>query len=299
MRFFKIGRWNKHARENVVFVLISMAFFMHEPALAQENQNPYNPINFTQTLNLSRGSLSPSSPDAVYLNADESCRLMQEVNGWRKESCRVLENVIVSYLPGVESLIVEKPNAEGYVKFDDWDTDEKNAQIEKIWDQLVISTKEQGKRTGETIFPVKWVVYPTLNKDKSYMYYAFMLDWAGEKVVNVKASLFDRRGYIPFRFVPVATDLSENELTRLVETTLASYMPAKSESYFDFHDGDKVAAAGALGVLATLVGVKYGKAVAGGALAVILLLAKKLWFLIFLPFAFFKKLFGRKKNSEA
>ena len=55
---------------------------------------------------------------------------------------------------------------------------------------------------------------------------------------------------------------------------------------------------GAVGVLAALVGVKYGKAAATGLIAVALLFLKKAWFLLLIPLVFLKKLFSGKKKAE-
>ena len=51
----------------------------------------------------------------------------------------------------------------------------------------------------------------------------------------------------------------------------------------------------ALGVLAALVGVKYGKAAATGFVAILLLFLKKAWFVLLLPLVFLIKLFTGKK----
>ena len=286
---------NSHFRDNVLFLVFSFMAFSTEPALAQENANPYNPINVTQALSTERGNLSPGSPDARYLNKEETCKLVVEMNGWAKESCKEIEYVVFAYQPGIDNIIIEKPNSGGFVKFDDWDSEEAGSEIENIWNELTEGIKQQSEQLGEPITAEKWVVYPTLNKGKSFMYYAFLLNWNGEKVVNIKATLFDRLGYIPFRIVPDSEKLSENELREMVETTLASYIPSKEQAYFNFESGDKIAAAGAIGVLATLVGVKYGKAIGAGFIAIALAFAKKLWFLLFIPLIFLKnRIFGKK-----
>lgn len=289
---------NKAFRDNIIFLMASVIAFSVEPAIVRAQTDPYSPINFTQPLSLLRGSLSPISPNSVYLSHDDSCALVQKEFGWEKESCNFIENIVFGHLPGIDTLIIEKPNSEGYVKFDDWDNDNSKDEINEIWNEVVEGSKEQSTVLGYDVTPVKWAVYPKLDKKKSYMYYAILINWNGELVINAKATLFDRAGYVPFKIVPGKEDISEAELTRIVETTLQSYSPRQEQSYLDFKDGDKVAAAGALGVLATLVGVKYGKTIATGLVAMGLILAKKLWFLIFVPFVFLKNLIFRNKNSK-
>lgn len=290
---------NHHVRDNIVFVIVGIAVFLQEPTIvqAQNQTQQYNPINFTEPLSLSRGSLSPVSRDSFYLNHEDSCRLVQQEFGWDIAECARFDNIIFGHIPGTDNIIVEVPNSEGYVKFDDWDGKTSDAEIAEIWDALVEGTKAQSEKLGITIETVKWVVYPHLNKSKNYMYYATLSRWNGEPVINIEASLFDRFGYVAFSIVPDGVDFTEAQLTQFVESTLASYTPEKGQSYAAFSDGDKVAAIGAMGVLASLVGVKYGKAAAGGILAVALVFLKKFWFVIFIPAIWvFRRLFNRKET---
>lgn len=286
---------NRHLRDNLIFIAVSVIAFTTEPAVLNAQQNPYNPINFTERLNLSRGSLSPISPDSVYLNAKDTCRLVQQEWAWEKEGCADIEALIFAHQPGIDSLMVMAPNSQGYVKFDDWDGDSSSDEIETIWQEFVEGTKAQGEKLGVDIKPVKWHVYPTLDKEKSIMYYAILLDWGGEMNLNVRATLFDRRGYVPFSLIPADPNVPEIEIKRMVVASLDSYGPKPEESYFDFEDGDKIAAAGALGVLATLVGVKYGKGAFAAILATILIIAKKFWFVLLIPLVFLKNLIFKKK----
>ena len=85
----------------------------------------------------------------------------------------------------------------------------------------------------------------------------------------------------------------------MVDRLLASYQPANNESYFDTQAGDKIAAVGAVGVLASLLGVKYGKTAAVGFLALAAILLKKAWFLLLLPFYFLKNMFSKKSGAAA
>ena len=286
---------NKHFRDNVAFVLISVAAFLSEPAIVQAQENPYNPLNFTEPLNLYRGKISPVSPDALYFDDEDRCNILMNEWGW--ESCDGIEAMIVGLAPGIDTVMVESPDSEGHVKLDDWEGSDRQAEIDAIWNDFVVGSREQGKALGQRIEPVRWYVQPTLNKEKSYLYYAILIDWEGEMVINAKASLFDRQGYIPIRIIPDSSELSEAELQQLVEISLDAYQPEVQQAYFDFQDGDKVAAVGALGVLATLVGVKYSKA-ATGILAAALLLLKKFWFVLLIPLVFLKNLVFGKKKAE-
>lgn len=286
---------NKHFKDNVLFVMIATAAFLSEPAIVQAQDNPYNPLNFTEPLSLYRGKISPVSPDALYLEKEDRCNLLTNEWGW--QSCDEIEAMIFGLAPGIDTIMFETPNSEGFVKFDDWEDADRQDEIDAIWNDYVEGSKAQGERLGQSIVPVKWYVYPTLNKEKSYLYYAILLNWDGELIINTKASLFDRQGYVPVHIVPENSELSEAELQQLVEVSLVAYEAKTEQAYFDFADGDKVAAVGALGVLAALVGVKYGKAAATGLIAILLLVLKKAWFVLLIPLVFLKNLF-KKKEAE-
>lgn len=285
-------------KENIVLICISFTFFLTEPAITKANVQDYNPVNFTKPLSLSRGKIIPTSRGGAYLPRNQSCRYIQEQWGWDSSSCESIENIIFQPRPGIDTLSIDKPNDDGFVSFDDWG-DNAAETIDEIWDQYVEGSKAQSRKLGVSIVPQKWLVYPTLDKRKSYMYYAILVNWDGEPVVNADAALFDRYGYVNFTVIPENSNISEKTLQRLVESVLSSYTPKKKNAYFDFQDGDKVAAVGALGVLATLVGVKYGKGFFAATIGLVLALLKKFWVLIFLaPAALIKKLFGGSKDMD-
>lgn len=287
---------NKHFKDNVLFILIATAAFLSEPAIVTAQESPYSPVNFTEPLSLYRGKISPVSPDAVYLNKEDRCNILINEMSW--DSCDEVEAMIFGLAPGIDTVMVETPNSDGFVDLNDWEGGDRQAEVDQIWDDFAMGAKEQGKALGQRIEAVRWYVQPTLNKEKSYLYYAILIDWDGEMVINAKASLFDRQGYIPVRIIPDSSDLSQTELQQLVEISLNAYQPVAKQAYFDFEDGDKVAAVGAIGVLATLVGVKYGKAAATGLFAIALLFLKKAWFLLLIPLVFLKKFMFGKKEAE-
>jgi len=280
-------------RENLVFLCIALMAFCSEPVLAAGS---YNPTNFTQPLKLSRGKVVPQSPDAAYLSHDDSCRFLVTEQGWENRDCDVIENLLAGPAPGIDSAIVYKPVNEGYIRFEDWSQSKET--IDEIWSGFVEAMKEQSERLHKNLVPQGWLVHPTLDKNKAYMYYALTIDWDGQREINIKASLFDRSGYVPFLLVPDRSDMTAAEVQTLVTTILASYTADPETSYFDFKSGDKVAAVGAVGVLATLMGVKLGKVAAVGLFAFLLAIGKKLAFvLLVLPFLALRKLFGRRREQ--
>ncbi|TDE33816.1 DUF2167 domain-containing protein [Antarcticimicrobium sediminis] len=271
---------NTLLRENLIFLVISFLIFNSEPAIVYAQGG--DPYAFTEPLTVSRGKLMPSSQGAVKLPRDEMCDLVKTEWGWA--NCESVDVMVVLFTPQIDTLIIDKPNTSGYVKLDDWDTDEREDVISNIEDHLQASLKAQGERSGQNITFDGWRVYPTLNATKKYMYYATDIGWNGESTINVKAVVFDRRGFVAFSIVPVDSNMNEPQMVTTINAILDKYQPKPQEEYSAFSSGDKVAAVGAVGVLASLVGVKYGKGAATGLLVVLTLLLKKAWLILLFPF---------------
>ena len=281
------------AREQIIFLTVAFVSFSTQPAIVWAQE--VNPIPFTEPLSVSRGSVTPASKDAVYLTSKDACAIA--IYDWGWESCEGMDAFIWNQLPDIDTTVIEKPDTSGYVAFDDWDSDEKDDVIADIEESLRIGLAEQGRALGYDISFIGWSVYPTLNAEKQMMYYATNSEWNGEQTVNIEATVFDRRGFVRFKIVPVATKVTPAQVEAMITKTLAQYKPAVGEGYGAFASGDQVAAVGAVGVLAGLAGLQYGKGALSGILAVVLLFLKKAWFLLLLPFIWLKGKFSRKKGS--
>ena len=116
---------------------------------------------------------------------------------------------------------------------------------------------------------------------------------------SFEASFLDRYGYVKFQIIPIVgsvdVDSSDAEFRKLVEEGLSMYKPNIGTSYASYKVGDKVSEYGVLGVLAALAGVKWGKAAATGIFAILLIFAKKLWWVIFIPIIYIFRGIFRKK----
>ena len=68
--------------------------------------------------------------------------------------------------------------------------------------------------------------------------------------------------------------------------------------YADYEQGNKMAGFGLASLVALTAGSKNGKGVAAGLMATLLIFAKKLWFIIFLPFVFLWEKIKQKLGSK-
>ena len=132
------------------------------------------------------------------------------------------------------------------------------------------------------------------------MYYAYVVSQDGATYPVIESMIYDRKGYIKFQIAPqnLTSSSPESEYRNTVESALDLYTPNIGQRYADFTQGDSVYKYGVMGSLAALAGVSWkgkGKAAAAGIVGMILVFAKKLWWLIFIPvIALFKRLFGKK-----
>jgi len=285
----------KILKDNLILILISFLPFVTVPAIvnAQQIQNNLSP--FLQTLSLTRGNFLPGSTESFILSKQEYCDVM--INDWGWSSCDGFETVIIGYNGTIDTLLIEEPTNNGFVKFDDWNSNDKDDEIKQIEKQLNKSLVAQAKATNSNIKFLGWQSYPTLDQNNNTMFYATKILWDGEEIINIKATKFDRRGYITFRIVPIDSNLNSNQIRDLVTNALTNYKSKPQQSYASFVTGDKVAAVGAIGVLATLVGVKYGKAAATGIMVLLLAFLKKGGVILLLPLLWIggiiKRMFSR------
>lgn len=280
-------------RDNFIFLLIALLPYAGLPAIVYAQQGGM-PEVFTEPLSVLRGKIIPQSDTAEIWPEEYYCEIVKRDWGW--SSCGDLEAFIVGFNNSVDTLLVEKPNSGGFVKFDDWDPSDLEEEVTAIEKELKLGVKAQSEAVGIPIKFERWRAYPTLNKEMGVMYYATDISFDGEISTNIKASVFDRYGYNVFRIVPFRSDLSEQEISQIVDKVAVAYQPNQTARREAFTSGDKVAAVGAIGVLATLVGVKYGKAAATGALAIAMLILKKAWFVLLLPFYWLLNIFRRKRS---
>ncbi len=107
-----------------------------------------------------------------------------------------------------------------------------------------------------------------------------------------------RAGYTEFTWVgPIQQFKNASGRPVLLNQALASHAFEEGHRYADFKEGDKVAAYGVAGLLATALGVKFGKGLIAGLIA-FLIASKKIIIPVVLVagavvLKFGKRLFGR------
>ena len=248
-------------RDNIGMILAAHMVMLTAPVLVHAEGN-HNFINFTEPLKTERGELAPIGPDASYLSDADACAIATREWGWA--GCTTLDKIAVDIGPGVGTILLRKPVSDGYVKLDDFVGDSARAEIDQIARDLKESLAAQSKQTGRKIEFTGWRLYPTADRQRNLIYYALDMSWDGDPQTAIRVMLLDRYGFIEMEVLPSADNLGAQQIAAVIDTVISAYTPKAQASYSNFQSGDKVAAYGGLGVLATVLGVKYGKAASAG-----------------------------------
>lgn len=236
-----------------------------------------------QAVNISEGTqisgATVIAEGGTLLQGDDACKYSRLLNA--DVNCTTAAIVFPNVRAGIDSIYYETPENVGHVNMDDWAADV-NSQIDEIWESYVEGSKAQSKRIGYEVVPLKWVQYPTLNKAAKVLTYGILIDFGGTQAINLTTVKFTRTGYVVMDVVTDDEMLADHSKNYDSASVYASktYVPKSGMRYADFQPGDKIAAIGAVGVLASFIGVKHGKGWLAGISAAILLMAKKFWFLL-------------------
>ena len=225
------------------------------------------------------GNAMVTAPGGIILKGEDACRYSANLNA--DEVCETSAIVFPPDGVRIDSIYYHPAQNIGHVNMDDWTADV-NAQIDEIWESYREGAAAQSERIGYQVTPVKWVLYPTLDKDAKVMTYGVLFDFDGQRVINLTSVKLTRKGYTTMEVVTDDTLLAENWSNYSAASNYAArtYTPTSGMNYADVQAGDKVAAIGAVGVLAALVSNKKGPGGLAAWGAAIMLFMKKFWFVL-------------------
>ena len=180
----------------------------------------------------------------------------------------------------------------GYVKTNDWTDVDPDKFIKDIKENYKASNEIRKKNGQPTVLNVSWKKKPYLDDIYNSVYYALNVQWSDNtSTTEGTAIILGREGYTTAKYVAGNNGYQEQMLLNLSKIHKFN----NTKEYKDWKSGDKVAAAGIGALLATTLGVK---ALKPGLIAAGLLLLKKFWFIIFLPFLWLGKLFSGSSKKK-
>ena len=185
---------------------------------------------------------------------------------------------------------------EGYIDDSDW----QKLDSDDLMKGVIESTTEGNEMraaNGVAALNVKgWVEEPTYDRSRDVVRYIIEAESEGESILNSVALKLGREGFTRITLASPAGIPSEasNTLTAVLD----SHSFDDGFLYSDYEPGNRMAGIGLASLVALTAGSKNGKGIAAGLMATLLIFAKKLWFVIFLPFVFLwgkiKQRFGSK-----
>lgn len=283
---------------NVLLYLSPILFFNSHIARAQEDLQ-----DVAATLDWTHG------PGIVYHSNQATIDLTSDESSVSGSDASKIMSAINDGIPFETELFIEKWSGDtyqgyitynyydsGYVKLDEWE----DVKPDEFLKEKKESVKAQNKQiiangSQNIITDVEWITEPSLDRNQNTVYYAINYIFAeGGPSINATTLILGRHGYTDATLVMSPEDflVSGNQNLTFIRNNY-KYLPQKE--YSKFTTGDKVAAVGIGGLLATSLGIKAFKA---GGLAALLIFAKKFAFLLLIPFIFafswIKNLFTRK-----
>jgi uncharacterized membrane-anchored protein len=165
---------------------------------------------------------------------------------------------------------------EGYVDDSDWSDVDGEDLLAQYRDATEASNEERVANGFKPMQVVGWLEPPHYEQSTRTVTYALELKDEDANWVNAVALRLGRAGYTELTWVG-SIDSFKNAGGRpaLLDEALASHAFEEGHRYADFKEGDKVAAYGVAGLVATALGLKFGKGLIAAAIA-FLIASKKI-----------------------
>lgn len=179
---------------------------------------------------------------------------------------------------------------EGYVADSDWEDVDGDALLAQHRDATESSNEERAKNGMKPMHVVGWLEPPHYDKATRTVTYALELKDDEDSWTNAVALRLGRSGYTEFTWVgSIEQFKAASGRPDLLNQALAIHSFDAGYRYEEFKDGDKIAAYGVAGLLATALGVKLVK---GGLLAILAKIAVPILAVLALAASRVKRLFG-------
>jgi uncharacterized membrane-anchored protein len=189
-----------------------------------------------------------------------------------------------------DSVVYYEWRDEGYVADSDWEDVDGEALLAQYRGSTEASNEERTKNGMQPMHVVGWLEPPHYDKATRTVTYAMELKDDESNWSNAVALRLGRAGYTELTWVGSIDQFKQaSGRPELLNQALAVHSFDAGHRYEDFKDGDKIAAYGVAGLLATALGVKLAK---GSLLAILAKIAVPALAVVALAFSRVKQLFG-------
>ena len=202
-----------------------------------------------------------------------------------------------------KSLVYYEWRDEGYVNDSDWQDVDGADLLKQYKDSTEASNETRAKNGFKPMHVIGWLEPPHYESITRTVTYALELNDNDSHWVNAVALRLGRTGYTEFTWVgSVEGFRTAGSRPALLDEALAIHSFEEGYRYQDFKDGDKVAAYGIAGLVATALGVKFGKGLIAALIAFVIAGKKIIIPAVVLGGAallkFGRRLFGRGSSSS-
>ena len=160
---------------------------------------------------------------------------------------------------------------EGYVADSDWEDVDGDELLKQYRESTEAANEERAANGFKPMHVTGWLETPHYDKDTRTVTYALELNDEGGSWANAVALRLGRAGYTEFTWVgPIEQFKNASGRPDLLNQALASHAFEEGYRYADYKEGDKVAAYGVAGLLATALGVKFGKGLIAALIAFVI-----------------------------
>lgn len=160
---------------------------------------------------------------------------------------------------------------EGYVSDSDWEDVDADALLKEYTEATEASNAERAENGFAPMHVVGWLQPPSYDAATRTVTYALELKDDESSWANAVALRLGRAGYTELTWVgSVAALRNSGNRPALMQTALDIHAFDEGYRYTDFQEGDKVAAYGIGGLLATALGLKFGKGFIAAAIAFVI-----------------------------
>jgi uncharacterized membrane-anchored protein len=273
------------------------------PPAGERAEPKYKPVVGPQQVDAGHDVTIDLPAGYLFLDAEQAKRFMEKLGNLRNDG---LLGVIAQ--PDSSWLITVRFTEDGYVKDDDAEKMDADEILKAIREGTDAANEERVKRGFKAVRVVGWSEPPKYRRDLHHLVWGIRGQGEGEpeEVVNFNTRVLGRKGYVSLNLIDGAQNIEASKPS--VATMLKATTFKPGARYEDFNGKtDKIAEYGLAALVAGGAGavalklVKVGLlAKFGGKILALIIAFKKAVVLAFLAVvAYFKRLFGRKKESTA
>lgn len=162
-------------------------------------------------------------------------------------------------------------HGEGYVTDGDWNDVDAGDLLAQYRDATENSNDERVANGQSALHVVGWVHEPHYDRSSHTVTYAMELESDGQSIANAVALRLGRDGYITVTWAgPIGVFQNVGYPPALLNSALSSYKFDEGHSYADHRNGDKTAGYGLAGLVVAALGLKFGKGLFAGLIALLL-----------------------------